>query len=187
MAIVGSRTRVDVQHVLLTSVGAGGLSVDVLIANVLSILTASKKNDRRYRSSYYVQNAIGKLEKNGLLHLDTKGGASFVRLTEKGNRELAQYTAEAETLKPKKWDGKWRLVIFDIKETKKGKRDRIRRNLARFGFEKLQNSIWVYPYECEDLITYLKADCKIDKEVLYIVSEKIPDDGWIRKKFGLST
>jgi len=184
---VGSKTRVDVQHALLTSVGAGKLVVETLIANVLSALTAFKKNDRRYRSSYYVENAIGKLEKNGLLHVDKKGDTSFVRLTEKGDRELAHYTAEAETLKPKKWDGKWRLVIFDIKETKKGKRDRIRRNLARFGFEKLQNSIWVYPYECEDLVTYLKADCKIDKEVLYIVSEKIPDDGWIKKKFGIST
>ncbi|MEK9151572.1 MAG: CRISPR-associated endonuclease Cas2 [Patescibacteria group bacterium] len=115
------------------------------------------------------------------------GGGMRVRLTEEGSRELARYAAESETLQPQKWDGKWRLVIFDIQETKKGQRDRIRRNLARFGFEKLQNSIWVYPYECEDLITYLKADCRIDKEVLYIVSEKIPNDGWIRKKFKLST
>lgn len=185
MAIESGR-RVDVQHILLTSIGGGVLSVDVLVVNALSILTAFKKNDRRYRSSYYVQNAIGKLQKNGLLSIDKKGDTSLVRLTEKGSRELAHYTAETETLKPKKWDGKWRLVIFDIKETKKGKRDRVRRNLIRFGFERLQNSIWVYPYECEDLITFLKADCKIDKEVLYIVSEKIPDDGWIRKKFGLS-
>ena len=182
----GSKTRVDVQHVLLTSIGEGVSNIEALISNVLRILTVFKKNDRRYRSSYYVQNTIGKLEQNGLLHLDKKGETSFVRLTVKGDRELEKYTTESETLKPKRWDGKWRLVIFDIKETKKGKRDRIRRNLVRFGFEKLQNSIWVYPYECENLITLLKDDCKIDKEVLYIVSEKIPDDGWIKKKFRLS-
>ena len=184
---VGNKTRVDVQHVLLTAIGAGVFNMETLVAGVLRTLTALKKNDRRYRSSYYVYNATHRLEKNGLLCLDKKGDAASVRLTEKGRRELAQYAAESETLQPKKWDGKWRLVIFDIKETKKGKRDRIRRNLARFGFEKLQNSIWVYPYECEDLITFLKADCKIDKEVLYIVSEKIPDDGWIKKKFGVAT
>lgn len=181
---IAHKGRVDVQHILLTSVGKGVLSVDTLVTNALSILTASKKDDRRYRSPYYVQNAIGKLQENGLLCLDKKGGTSLARLTKKGDRELEKYTTESETLRPKKWDGKWRLVIFDIKETKKGKRDRIRRNLARCGFEKLQNSIWVYPYECEDLIMFLKADCKIDKEVLYIVSEKIPDDGWIKKKFG---
>lgn len=183
---LGQKTRVDVQHILLTAVGSGVFSMGALVENALRTLTAFKKDDRRYRSSYYVQNAIGKLQKNGLLRLDKKGSTSLARLTGEGERELEKYTAESETLKPKKWDGKWRLVIFDIKETKKGKRDRIRRNLVRFGFEKLQNSIWVYPYECEDLITLLKADCKIDKEVLYIVSEKIPDDGWIKKKFGLS-
>ncbi|MFZ2299839.1 MAG: CRISPR-associated endonuclease Cas2 [Candidatus Moraniibacteriota bacterium] len=183
--MTAGNTRVDVHHILLTEAGSGVLNVETLVANALCVLAASKKNDRRYRSSYYVQNAIDRLQKNGLLALDKKDDISLARLTKKGDRELAKYTAESETLKPQKWDGKWRLVIFDIKETKKGQRDRIRRNLARFGFEKLQNSIWVYPYECEDLITYLKADCKIDKEVLYIVSEKIPNDGWIRKKFGL--
>lgn len=184
----GQGTRVDVHRILLTEVGGAVLmSEATLVSQVLKILTDLKKDDRRYRSAYYVRNAIGLLVGKGLLHLDKKGDASFARLTEKGDRELAQYTAEAETLRPKKWDGKWRLVIFDIQETKKGKRDRMRRNLARLGFEKLQNSIWVYPYECEALITLLKKDCQIDKEVLYIVSENIPGDGWIRKKFGLPT
>lgn len=178
-------TRVDVQHILLTAVGESVLVVDVLIATVLKTLTTLKKEDRRYRSAYYIHNAIATLQKKGLLSLTGKGVGACISLTDKGARELAKYTKERETMQPQEWDGKWRLVIFDIKETKKAKRDRIRRNLVRFGFEKLQNSIWVYPYECEDVITFLKADCKIDKEVLYIVSEKIPDDGWIRKKFGL--
>lgn len=184
MAIEG-RTRVNVERILLTSVGVGVLTVDTLIAMALRILTGLKKNDRRYHSSYYVENAIAKLEKNDLLTLNEKSGTSFVQLTKKGNQEFEKYAVESEALKPKKWDEKWRLVIFDIKETKKGIRDRIRRNLIRFGFEKLQNSVWVYPYECEDLIALLKADCKIDKEVLYMESEKIQDDGWIKKKFRL--
>ncbi len=177
----------DVRHILLTAAGSGALNMDALIADALGTLTALKKNDRRYRSVYYVRSAIGKLAKHGLLRFDRHGAAACVRLTDGGSRELAKYTTEAEMLKPQKWDGKWRLVIFDIKETKKGKRDRIRRNLVRFGFEKLQDSIWVYPYECENLITFLKADCQIGKEVLYMVSEKIQDDGWIRKKFKLHT
>lgn len=177
--------RVDVQHILLSSVGEAVLAVDVLVATVLKTLTTIKKDDRRYRSAYYIHNAVAALQKKGLLLLAGKGVGECVSLTDKGVRELARYIQEQETMKPQQWDGKWRMVIFDIKETKKAKRDRIRRNLVRFGFEKLQNSIWVYPYECEDVITFLKADCKIDKEMLYIVSEKIPNDGWIRKKFGL--
>jgi hypothetical protein len=183
--VAEKRTRVDVQQILLTSIGGGILNVEALVADVLHTLTNLKKDDRRYHSSYYVHNAIGRLEKNGLLSLSSLGGQASVHLTEKGEREIAKAETEVEVHSYKKWDGKWRLVIFDIKETKKGMRDRIRRNLIRFGFEKLQNSIWVYPYECEDLITYLKIDCGIDKEVLYVVSEHIQDDGWIKKKFGL--
>lgn len=182
-----SNMRVDVRHILLTTAGMGVLRMDTLVADALRTLATLKKNDRRYRSSYYVQNAIGKLEKQGLFCVDSKDTLPQVRLTKEGSRELAKYAAESATLKPQRWDGRWRLVIFDIKETKKGQRDRIRRNLVRLGFEKLQDSIWVYPYECEELITYLKADCRIDKEVLYLVSEKIPNDGWIRKKFKLRT
>ncbi len=181
-----SKSRVDVQHILLTAVGSGVLSMDALVENSLKTLTAYKKNDRRYHSSYYVLNAINKLEKKGLLYLDKKGNMARVQLTGEGDRELAKYTAEAETLKPKKWDGKWRLVIFDIKETKKGKRNRIRRNLTKLGFEKLQNSVWVYPYECENFIAFLKGDCKIDQGVLYLESEKIQDDDWLKKKFRIS-
>jgi len=184
MAIEG-RTRVNVEKILLTSIGVGILSFDSLVEKSLKILTELKKDDRRYHSSYYVENAIVKLEKHHLLDCIKKGKISSVRLTEKGNQELEKYTVESNILKPQKWDGKWRLVIFDIKETKKGIRDRVRRNLIRFGFEKLQNSVWVYPYECEDLIALLKVDCKIDKEVLYMESEKIQDDEWIKKKFGL--
>ncbi|MEI8097176.1 MAG: CRISPR-associated endonuclease Cas2 [Candidatus Moraniibacteriota bacterium] len=184
MAIKGN-TRVNVEQILLTSIGVGVLSFESLVEKSLGILSELKKNDRRYRSAYYVENAIGKLEKNHLLSVNKKGNTSFVRLAEKGTRELEKYTVESEALKPQKWDGKWRLVIFDIKESKKGQRDRIRRNLIRFGFEKLQNSVWVCPYECEDLIALLKIDCKIDKEVLYMESNKIQDDAWIKKKFGL--
>jgi len=184
MAIEG-RIRVNVEQILLTSIGVGMLTVDTLVAKALVTLTGLKKDDRRYHSSYYVENAIVKLEKHHLLDCIKKGKTSSVRLTEKGNQELEKYTIESENLKPQKWDRKWRLVIFDIKEAKKGIRDRIRRNLVRFGFEKLQNSVWVYPYECEDLIALLKADCKIDKEVLYMESNKIQDDGWLKKKFRL--
>ncbi len=77
------------------------------------------------------------------------------------------------------------MVIYDIKEYKKGIRDKMKRTLSNFGFLRLQNSIWVYPYGCEDLINLLKADFHIGKEVLYVVADKIENDFALRKAFGL--
>jgi DNA-binding transcriptional regulator PaaX len=104
-------------------------------------------------------------------------------LTKKGERELEKI-GDVIT-KPKKWDGKWRILIFDITETKKSTRDNIRRTLINIGFIKLQNSVWVFPYDCEDLITLLKVDLMVGKEMLYIIADKIENDSILKGRFGL--
>jgi len=76
-------------------------------------------------------------------------------------------------------------VIFDIKEWKRGVRDELRNWLLHLGFVRLQNSVWVYPYDCEDILVLLKSNFKIGKEVLYITADKIENDYWLRKEFSL--
>src|SRR3989344_2297817 len=51
-----------------------------------------------------------------------------------------------ELAKKWRWDGKWRILIFDVPEKIRGKRDFLRRELIDFGFYPLQKSVWVYPY-----------------------------------------
>ena len=53
------------------------------------------------------------------------------------------------------------------------------------GFVRLQDSVWVYPYDCEDLIVLLKADFKIGKDVLYMIVDEMEGDTHLRKEFGL--
>lgn len=77
------------------------------------------------------------------------------------------------------------MVAFDIKEYKRSVRDQIRRELQACGLVKLQQSIWVFPYDCSDLITLLKADYKIGKELLYVRADQIEQDAWLRKHFKL--
>jgi len=77
------------------------------------------------------------------------------------------------------------VLIFDIPEKRKGTREKVRRTLISLGFERLQDSVWVFPYDCEDLITLLKVDFKIGKDILYLVVESLEYDLPLRKKFGL--
>ena len=53
------------------------------------------------------------------------------------------------------------------------------------GFLRIQDSVWLYPHDCEELITLMKAELRTGKDVLYAVVESIENDGWIRKHFGL--
>src|SRR3989344_7150077 len=44
-----------------------------------------------------------------------------------------------------KWDGLWRLVVFDISEENRKLRDLLRRKLRSLGFAMFQKSVWVTP------------------------------------------
>lgn len=123
------------------------------------------------------------LVKNGLLARSDRG---FLQLTPKGETRLRQCKLhDYKIAKPKKWDKKWRMLIFDVQEERRFLRDKIRRTLVAIGFQRLQYSVWVYPYDCEDLITLLKADFKIGKDLLYIISDSIENDTWLKKCFNL--
>mgnify|MGYP001617628735 FL=1 len=90
-----------------------------------------------------------------------------------------------EIRKPKRWDRKWRIVIFDIWERRRGVRDRLRNLLQKNGFVKVQNSVWVYPYDCEELFVFLRTNLRLGKGILYIVAEEIEYDEAFRKHFKL--
>ena len=87
--------------------------------------------------------------------------------------------------KKRRWDQRWRVIIFDIPERRRKIRDRLRSTMRELGFARLQDSVWVYPYDCEDLMALLKADLKLGVSVLYMVVEHIENDKYLREQFSL--
>jgi len=177
-----------IQKIVLNSLYvAGVLSMAVLAPNTLSLLKHLDPQKKRKRDPKYgVQNAIKRLRDKGLVTWEENERGVFLRLTKQGEKAIEILERkEFKVSKPKKWDGKWRIIIFDIREKRRGVRDKFRRTLLQIGFLKLQHSVWVYPYGCEELITLLKADFKIGKDILYIIADSIENDKWVRNHFGL--
>ena len=134
------------------------------------------------RQKYVVERARDRLLRSGHLRRD----GTFLRLTEKGERVLRNLSLRDYRIsKPLTWDGKWRIIIFDIPEYRSGLRQKIRQTLTMMGFVRLQNSVWAYPYDCEDLMMLLKADFKVGKDVLYMVVDALEYDVHLRNRFGL--
>ena len=77
------------------------------------------------------------------------------------------------------------MLIFDIPERRRGTRAQIRRTLLQLGFTRLQDSVWVYPYDCEDIVTLFKVDLRVGKDLLYMVVDKMEFDAPLRQRFGL--
>lgn len=182
---IESRKRTKRNHLrkmILESVEVAGLlSVGLLAPNVLGAMAKVGLLPSFYQK-YVVGNATKRLVSSGLLEWRN----SKLRLTQKGEKELRALTlAEYGQEIDRKWDKKWRVLIFDIPERRSGLRQKIRITLQSIGFVRLQDSVWVYPYDCEDLITLLKADFHVGDDMLYMIVDVIERDSRLRKHFGI--
>jgi DNA-binding transcriptional regulator PaaX len=102
--------------------------------------------------------SLKRFEEQGMLKRIKDKGKDYYRLTAKGLKKLNDFRLEKSfNFIGQKWDGFWRLVIFDIPEDKKTVREGLRNKLRHFGFYPLQKSVFVFPYDCEKEI-YELAD-----------------------------
>ena len=112
-------------------------------------------------------------------------GSYTIVLTEKGKMKALTYHFEKMRIKDKKWDGKWRLVVFDIPEKIRKGRRALREKIKELGFYELQKSVWVFPYECKDEIDFIVEFFGLRKYVRYGVLESIDNDVHLKKIFKL--
>lgn len=181
-----------VSRAILGILGVLGLvSVAILAPNALQILTSfhvgKAKNKRRpARLRYDITATIKRLQREECIILEQHDGEMLISLSKKGERRLLKYRLQGVAVpEPSQWDQKWRVVIFDVHEKKRFKRNRLREELKMFGFIQLQQSVWVYPYDCEDFIAMLKVDQKLWNSVLYMVVEEVENDSLLRERFNL--
>jgi DNA-binding transcriptional regulator PaaX len=174
------RTKIN-KAIIGTVAAAGLLAVVTMAPNApgafarLGLVASAQKNQALKRS-------FSRLVQRG--YIEVKDGKA--KLTPKGEK-FAALLGEGRLApkKTKRWDNKWRVLIFDIPEKRKLTRNKVRATLVGLGFVRLQDSVWVYPYDCEDLITLFKVDMKIGKDLLYIIADRIEYDVRLRTHFGL--
>ncbi len=68
---------------------------------------------------------------------------------------------------------------------KKNVRERIRHIVTSTGFRRLQDSVWVYPYACEEVIGLMKTELGVGKYLLYLIVDQIENDKFLREEFKL--
>lgn len=179
------RRKRDLRNAALLTIGtAGFITIAAIAPNMFQLLG---KTGALNKLKYKTKGVLGRLKQKGEIEVEERDGRKYVRLTERGEQALAlgqQRMALADS-KLRKWDRRYRLVMFDIPERRKKIRERLRLQMRDVGFLRIQDSAWLYPYDCEEFIALLKADLHIGKDVLYAVVEEIENDGWIRRHFNL--
>lgn len=114
-----------------------------------------------------------KLIKDNYLKKKTKDGKQYLYITSKGRREIINFEIDDIEIKKRKWDGKWRIVIFDIPEKYRMARNVLRSKLKEIGFVIIQKSVWVCPYECEKEIAFIAKVYMIEQYVNYLRADQI--------------
>lgn len=117
---------------------------------------------------------------------DKKENAVTIILTGKGKKKALTYELDKMKIKkPKKWDGKWRIVLFDIPETHKKERDALRHRLKQLGFFEYQKSVFVHPYDCKNEIDYIIEFWFIRKYVRFVVADFLDNELHLKQHFKL--
>ncbi|MDO8617774.1 MAG: CRISPR-associated endonuclease Cas2 [Candidatus Uhrbacteria bacterium] len=175
--------RGEVVKMILLAVGVSGVLV---VGAVCPGLFQLVKIGRRSLKESSFRRVVYRLDKKGWLVLRDTGRGYRIDLTSRGRAELQAYELGQKAIQiPKRWDQKWRVLVFDIPETRRHVREKLRHVLKTWGFYRLQDSVWVHPYECSTVLELLRTKYGIRHEALYLLVEHLDQDHWLRKHFYL--
>ncbi|MCL5784559.1 MAG: hypothetical protein M1142_04375 [Patescibacteria group bacterium] len=112
---------------------------------------------------------IKRLREKGFIEF-VKDEELILRLTDSGkDRALWAKMRSGD----EKWDGKWRLVVWDIPEKRRQARDLLRFKLKQLGFKQWQQSIWASKINCTKLLRDFIKQVGIEDWVMVIESDNI--------------
>ena len=109
----------------------------------------------------------------------------FISLTEKGMLRVINFRFRRLSNKKEKWDGKWRMVAFDIPNACRKGRNALNYRLKMGGFYELQESIFLYPYDCKKEIDDFVKLFKLEKYVRFGLLDFIDNQDKVKFKFGI--
>ena len=138
------------------------------------------------RERYRVKRSISDLQKKKMINLYEKGDDLVMEITKEGEKRILKYRFdELKIEKPKKWDGFWHLIIFDIPENHKKARNALTRKLKEMEFYPFQKSVFICPFECEDEIDFIGEFFNVKKFINYFVVKEVDDDTFLKRYYNL--
>lgn len=126
---------------------------------------------RQVRKSSLAQ-ALKRLREKGYIEkFSNKQNESKIifKLTNIGKEFLLLSKSEEEV----EWDGKWRIVVFDIPEKNRAVRNILRSRLKLWGFVSWQQSVWASKKNLTNKLRGLVKELKIEDWVMVIESDNI--------------
>lgn len=131
--------------------------------------------------------AVRSLHKSRLVEIkNNSNGTTTMILSKKGKKiALAHDIFNMKIKKPRKWDYRWRILMFDVPEKMKKIREAFRMHLKQMEFYEFQKSVFVHPYPCQDEFEYIVEFYNARRYMRFVVAEEIDNVLELKKHFGL--
>ena len=136
----------------------------------------------------YLYRLIREFREERLIDYEEKANGEIqIVITEQGKLTLFHYDIDRmEIKKTSQWDGKWRIVFFDIPEKHRRARDALREKLKEIGFRELQQSVFIQPYSCTEEINFLIEFFEIRNWVQLAEVDQITNEPQLLIRFKLN-
>jgi len=184
------KNNIDAKEILMTLVKVGVFTIGATSPYFLHALIKQYFKNQSRKRWIEKQKMLRDLERRKYISFkEMNDGTVKIELMHRGRKFVRQYQLEKMQMqKPKQWDKKWRVLLYDIPTYNKRASDAFREKLKQLGLYQLQKSVWVSPYECIGEIEFLCGVFNIDinKHVLYFTTSDIPKERMLKSFFKLS-
>ena len=155
-------------------------------------IDAAKEAERNKRQKEWekfnlwrLRQVIKRMQNSKLVEVKEEKGIPLIKITQKGKQKLLRYKIDEMVLDESNWDSKWRLVIYDVQTGKRANSEMFRTMLNKLRFLKLQKSVYLTPFKCEDEIEYLRLLFEIGNEVQILKVGSLENEAAYRRYFGI--
>ena len=172
---------------ILAGIGVLGLVIitGAMAPNIFSALGRVGFSRKKYNSNfkktfYYAKRG------NLIVTKEKPDGSIELVLSKKGKKKVLEYDLEKLKINPmKKWDGRWRFVIFDIPNKFKNRANFFRNKLKDLGLYQFQKSVWLHPYHLENEIDFIARVSEVRPFIKLGVITKLESEHKIKNFFQL--
>lgn len=173
-----------IKIVLSTLLVVGMITVAVVAPNAFQIFKYFKPKNAYERKR--IKQSIARLEQQKLIQKDKGSQDGYFTLTALGKMRAMRYQIETTKIpRQKTWDGKWRIIMFDIPEEKKMARRAINHALKKLGCIQYQKSVFITPFPCKKEIDFAGECFGVRHHMRLILAENVEGEDGLKKTFSL--
>ena len=158
----------------------------MIVKPFLDERTRREENEWKKFNTWRLKQVLKRMRQQKLVEITGKDGVQIVKISDNGKKKLLNYSLDEMMIHEKNWDGKWRIIIYDIFSGKSQERELFRKTLKRMKFHRLQKSVYLTPFPCKDEIEYLRQICGVGNEVIMLTVSGIENEHAYKEYFGLT-